>query len=264
MRRRGGAGDATECLRWVCGRPIGASSESTYARARHTVDRYPVIPRQECEHETSNKTADEAIRHQDTRAGPRKRHQRAPEPLQVHPGALRRVLALAEGRRPVHRRPSRRGRVPDRRGARAPREHLSSTRSCASRRRSASRASPSCRPPRARNTAACTRRPPRSGHGASSTPLFSLDQNEFESALAADHVNVEDTARKVSRSSVEAVIDAIVERREGARRRNRPDGVLRQLPAAPADAARSARRGRRQPLAGGARPARPDRRRARS
>src|ERR1700675_2639759 len=46
---------------------------------------------------------------------------------------------------------------------------------------------------------------------SSSTPLFSLDQNEFESALAADHLNVEDTARKVSRRSVEALIEAIVE-----------------------------------------------------
>jgi DNA-binding MurR/RpiR family transcriptional regulator len=45
----------------------------------------------------------------------------------------------------------------------------------------------------------------------SSTPLFSLDQNEFESALAADHLNVEETARKVSRSDVEALIGAIVE-----------------------------------------------------
>ena len=44
----------------------------------------------------------------------------------------------------------------------------------------------------------------------SSTPLFSLDQNEFETALAADHLNVEETARKVSRSSVEALIEAIV------------------------------------------------------
>lgn len=46
--------------------------------------------------------------------------------------------------------------------------------------------------------------------GGSSTPLFSLDQNEFEAALAADHLNVEETARKISRSSVEALIDAIV------------------------------------------------------
>jgi DNA-binding MurR/RpiR family transcriptional regulator len=46
--------------------------------------------------------------------------------------------------------------------------------------------------------------------GASSTPLFSLDQNEFETALAADHLNVEDTARKVSRPAVDALIDAIV------------------------------------------------------
>jgi DNA-binding MurR/RpiR family transcriptional regulator len=40
-------------------------------------------------------------------------------------------------------------------------------------------------------------------------PLFSLDQSEFETALAADHVNVEETARKVSRTEVEAAIDAI-------------------------------------------------------
>jgi DNA-binding MurR/RpiR family transcriptional regulator len=43
-----------------------------------------------------------------------------------------------------------------------------------------------------------------------STPLFSLDQNEFEAALAADHLNVEETARKVSRDAVDALIDAIV------------------------------------------------------
>ncbi|MGA8365377.1 MAG: MurR/RpiR family transcriptional regulator [Solirubrobacteraceae bacterium] len=47
--------------------------------------------------------------------------------------------------------------------------------------------------------------------GTSSTPLFSLDQNEFESALTADYLNVEETARKVSRSSVEALVQAIVE-----------------------------------------------------
>lgn len=40
-------------------------------------------------------------------------------------------------------------------------------------------------------------------------PLFSLDQNEFETMLAADHVNVEDTARKVSRSDIEAAVEAI-------------------------------------------------------
>src|SRR5690349_8060836 len=40
-------------------------------------------------------------------------------------------------------------------------------------------------------------------------PLFSLDQNEFETAIASDHVNVEETARKVSRSEVENAIDAI-------------------------------------------------------
>jgi DNA-binding MurR/RpiR family transcriptional regulator len=44
---------------------------------------------------------------------------------------------------------------------------------------------------------------------AAPEPLFSLDQNEFETALAADHVNVEETARKVSRSDVEGAIEAI-------------------------------------------------------
>jgi DNA-binding MurR/RpiR family transcriptional regulator len=43
-----------------------------------------------------------------------------------------------------------------------------------------------------------------------STPLFSLDQNEFEAALAADHLNVEETARKISRDAVDTLIDAIV------------------------------------------------------
>ncbi|HTZ62926.1 MAG TPA: MurR/RpiR family transcriptional regulator [Solirubrobacteraceae bacterium] len=44
-----------------------------------------------------------------------------------------------------------------------------------------------------------------------STPLFSLDQNEFESSLTADYVNVEETARKISRSSVDAIVQAIVD-----------------------------------------------------
>jgi DNA-binding MurR/RpiR family transcriptional regulator len=43
----------------------------------------------------------------------------------------------------------------------------------------------------------------------SAAPLFSLDQSPFEQAVAADHVNVEDTARRVSRSEVEGAIEAI-------------------------------------------------------
>jgi DNA-binding MurR/RpiR family transcriptional regulator len=45
--------------------------------------------------------------------------------------------------------------------------------------------------------------------GQSAAPLFSLDQSPFETAVAADHVNVEETARRISRSDVEAAIDAI-------------------------------------------------------
>ncbi len=48
------------------------------------------------------------------------------------------------------------------------------------------------------------------GGVGTAAPLFSLDHTEFEAALAADHVNVEDTAHKLSRSDVEAAIDAIV------------------------------------------------------
>ena len=77
------------------------------------------------------------------------------------------------------------------------------------------------------------------------TPLFSLDQSPFESAIAADHVNVEETARKVSRSEVERGDRGDRDAREGADRRHRPDGVLRLLPAPPADAARHPRRDRR-------------------
>ena len=51
------------------------------------------------------------------------------------------------------------------------------------------------------------RRPPRGLETAA--PLFSLDTNAFEAAVAADHVNVEDTARRVSRSEVEAAIELV-------------------------------------------------------
>src|SRR5215472_11461345 len=53
------------------------------------------------------------------------------------------------------------------------------------------------------------RRPPAAGVLTATAPLFSLDQTQFEAALAADHVNVEDTAQKLTRSQVEAAIDAI-------------------------------------------------------
>ncbi len=49
------------------------------------------------------------------------------------------------------------------------------------------------------------------GDGATPpAPLFALDQIPFEAVLAADHVNVEDTARKASRSQVEAAVEMVV------------------------------------------------------
>jgi DNA-binding MurR/RpiR family transcriptional regulator len=54
---------------------------------------------------------------------------------------------------------------------------------------------------------------PQNGTGSSAAPLFSLDQSDFETAVAADHVNVEETARRVSRRDIEAAIDAIAQSR---------------------------------------------------
>jgi DNA-binding MurR/RpiR family transcriptional regulator len=48
------------------------------------------------------------------------------------------------------------------------------------------------------------------GNGGGESALFALDQSEFETVLAADHANVEDTARKAARGDVESVIDSIV------------------------------------------------------
>jgi len=40
-------------------------------------------------------------------------------------------------------------------------------------------------------------------------PLFPIDQTEFEAALAADHTNVEETARRVDRDEVDAAVELI-------------------------------------------------------
>ena len=106
------------------------------------------------------------------------------------------------------------------------------------------------------------RRPPGLSGGAANgvAPLFSLDHTEFEAALAADHVNVEDTAHKLSRGRRRGRDRRDRVRRQGADRRDRPDGVLRQLSAAPVDAARSPGGDRRQPVRGGAWAPQPDRR----
>jgi DNA-binding MurR/RpiR family transcriptional regulator len=45
--------------------------------------------------------------------------------------------------------------------------------------------------------------------GTTREPLFALDHTPFESAIAADYANVEETARKVSREDVKAAVDAI-------------------------------------------------------
>ena len=44
-------------------------------------------------------------------------------------------------------------------------------------------------------------------------PLFPIDQSEFEAALAADHTNVEDTARRIERSEVAGAVELIARAR---------------------------------------------------
>ncbi len=43
----------------------------------------------------------------------------------------------------------------------------------------------------------------------SAPPLFPIDQTDFEAALAADHTNLEDTARKVDRDEVAASVELV-------------------------------------------------------
>jgi DNA-binding MurR/RpiR family transcriptional regulator len=47
------------------------------------------------------------------------------------------------------------------------------------------------------------------GESLDTPPLFPIDQTELEAALAADHVNVAETARKLDRDEVAAAVEAI-------------------------------------------------------
>jgi hypothetical protein len=100
-------------------------------------------------------------------------------------------------------------------------------------------------------------------HGApaeASSPLFSIERTSSRRR-----------SRRTTRTSRRARARPAVPRSNGRSRRSRrrpdrdrrhrPDGLLRQLPATSADAARPARGARRQSVAGGAQPARADRQR---
>jgi DNA-binding MurR/RpiR family transcriptional regulator len=52
-------------------------------------------------------------------------------------------------------------------------------------------------------------RPVQAGAESGAAPLFSLDHSPFESAVAADHVNVEETARRIARADVDTAVEAI-------------------------------------------------------
>jgi DNA-binding MurR/RpiR family transcriptional regulator len=48
------------------------------------------------------------------------------------------------------------------------------------------------------------------GHAeAAAQPLFPIDQTEFEAALAADHTNVEETAKRIDRDEVAGAVDLL-------------------------------------------------------
>ena len=46
-------------------------------------------------------------------------------------------------------------------------------------------------------------------NGTSTAPLFDFDHSEFEASLAADHANVEETVRNLTREQVEACVTAL-------------------------------------------------------
>ena len=175
------------------------------------------------------------------------------DPVGVHHRALRRVLALPEGRGALHRRPPGRGRVPDRRGARPPSQHFVLDRrpllpgsrlrglsgASAGRDRGVPRQS-RCRRERQRlpvrlrplRVRGIARRRPRRPRGHGPQP----DQRAGRGLRVGP-------GRREPRD----------DRRHGSAR------VLRELPAPPAGAPRHPRRGRRQPAPGLDHPAQPAR-----
>ena len=185
------------------------------------------------------------------RAGP-------PDAVRLHQLALRRVLPVAEGRRPVRRRSSRRGRVPHGRGARPPRQHVVVHR----------------RPVLAGARVRGLPRAPggRAGGVPARASPPAARARDGGAAVLARHERVRGRRRRRprQRGGHRAARVALRGRgRDRARRQqrarpdrgHRPDGVLRLLPAAPADAARHPRGDRRLAVAGGALAPGPDRRR---
>jgi len=51
--------------------------------------------------------------------------------------------------------------------------------------------------------------PANGGSDVLAPPLFPIDQTDFEASLAADHTNLEDTARKIDRDEVAAAVELI-------------------------------------------------------
>ena len=54
-----------------------------------------------------------------------------------------------------------------------------------------------------------SRGPSENGDSGSSAPLFDFDHSEFEASLAADHANVEETVRNLTREQVEACVTSL-------------------------------------------------------
>ena len=90
------------------------------------------------------------------------------------------------------------------------------------------------------------RQPERQGED-SRRPAVQLRPLRVRGLAGADHANVEETVRNLTREQVEASVTALATRAAGDDRRPRPDGLLRQLHAPPAGAAGHPGRGRGQP-----------------
>ncbi|CAA9484726.1 MAG: Transcriptional regulator, partial [uncultured Solirubrobacteraceae bacterium] len=181
-----------------------------------------------------------------------------PDPFGVHLLALRRVLALAEGRGPVRRRSPRGGGLPHGGGARPPCQHVvvdGGALLAGARLRGLSRA------------------PGRRARGVPPVGPSGLRRHRRRCrpvVLARPQPVRVGGGRRPRQRGGDRPARLARRRRDGggghrggrarARRRHRPDGVLRVLPAPPADAARRARGDRGVAVAGGALAPRPHRR----
>ena len=180
-----------------------------------------------------------------------------PNSLGLHPGPVRRILALAEGCGAVHRRPSGRGGLRDSGGAGPACQHVELHRRAVlpgPRFRGLSGAPGLC--PRGVPPPSRLGRRGLRGRGDGRLGRSALLARPERVRAGPGRRSREHRGDRPARLAHRGGDGHRRDRRLAAHphRRHRPDGVLRQLSAPPADAPGCARRDGRQPVAGGPRP----------